>query len=153
MDKVENKKIVKIGIVVRDIEDVAKRYAELFDVPVPAVRVPDPSKPPMEGTYKNYRGENNRILLKSCIVDMEPIYLEIVEPFDDTPSPWLDHLEKFGPSVCFISFYIHGFKMHQDLMGKCGYPLAFVEEKGFERYAYFDTQDKLGVMIEFKEQD
>ena len=29
--------------------------------------------------------------------------------------------------------------------------MSFLEEKIFERYAYFETQDKLGVTLEFKE--
>ena len=36
-------------------------------------------------------------------------------------------------------------------MEKGGYPMSFVEEKMFERYAYFETQGKLGVTVEFKE--
>ncbi|HEY5465549.1 MAG TPA: VOC family protein [Clostridia bacterium] len=153
MDKIDNKHIVKIGIVVRDIESVAKRYGALFQIDPPTVKTPDPTKIAAEGTYKLYHGENRKILLKSCIVNLDPIYLEIVEPYDDTPSPWLDYLNKFGPGVCFISFYIHDFEFHKDLMEKGGYPLAFIEEKGFERYAYFDTQEKLGVTIEMKERD
>jgi hypothetical protein len=151
MDRIDNKRIVKIGIVVHDIESVAKRYGALFSIEEPVVRMPDPDKKAAEGAYKLYHGENRRILLKSCLVDLDPVYLEIVEPFDDTPSPWRDYLDKFGPGVCFLSFYVDGFAFHQDLMEKGGYPLSFIEEKGFERYAYFDTQDKLGVTIELKE--
>lgn len=33
------------------------------------------------------------------------------------------------------------------------YPLFFEEEKGPERYAYFETLEKLGIMIELKERD
>ena len=159
MDKIGNKQIIKIGLVVRDIEAVAERYAALFQIEKPAVRIPAPGRPtaegtvPVSGTYKLYHGENRQILLKSCIVDMEPVYLEIVEPYDDTPSPWLDFLEKHGPGVCFLSFYIKDFAFHQNLMEQGGYPLSFVEEKGYERYGYFDTADKLGVMIELKEQE
>lgn len=36
-------------------------------------------------------------------------------------------------------------------MEKGGYPATFIEDKIFERYAYFDTQEKIGVTIEMKE--
>ena len=47
----------------------------------------------------------------------------MLEPYDDTPSPWKEHLDKFGNSVCFFSFYINGFRQEIDLMEKQGYPL------------------------------
>jgi hypothetical protein len=46
MEKLGSSKIVKIGIVVRDIEEVAKRYGELFHVEPPVVHYPDPAGSP-----------------------------------------------------------------------------------------------------------
>ena len=36
-------------------------------------------------------------------------------------------------------------------MERGGFPVNYIEEKGLERYAYFATQEKLGVMLELKE--
>lgn len=153
MDKLDSSEVIKIGIVCRDIEDTAARYAELFDVEVPPVRYPDPARVRPEGAYMHYKGENRRIMLKATHVNLSPIYLELIEPADDTPSPWLDHLNRFGTSICFLSFYIHGFRRDIDFMEEHGYREIFEEEKGPERYAYFDTLEKLGVMLELKERD
>jgi len=153
MNKLGSKTVVKIGVVVRNIEEVARRYGELFDIEPPVVRVPDPNRVPAPGAYKRLRGEERKILLKSTHIDLDPIYLEVIEPFDDTPSPWLEHLEKYGPGVCFLSLYIDGFRQHIDLMESRGYPLFFEEEKGPERYAYFETLEKLGITLELKERD
>lgn len=151
-NKTGRDRIVKIGIVVDNIEEAAKHYNAIFDLKEEAVvRYPDPNKVPKEGAYKKMRGKTVNPKLKSLIVNLEPIYLEVLEPADDEPSPWREYLEKYGPGVCFISFYIDGFEEQIDLMEKGGYPMSFVEEKVFERYAYFDTQDKLGVTVEFKE--
>ena len=49
MDKLDSSEVIKIGIVCRDIEDTAARYAELFDVEVPPVRYPDPARVRPEG--------------------------------------------------------------------------------------------------------
>lgn len=153
MEKINSNKIVKLGIVVDNIEAVAKRYNELFHLKEKAVvRYPDPNKAKNPKAYKKYLGQKVDAKLKSCIVNLHPIYLEIVEPFDETPSPWLDYLKRHGSGVCFLSFYVDGFKEQIDFMEKGGYPLSFVEEKGFERYAYFNTQDKIGMTIELKEQ-
>lgn len=153
MEKLNSNEIIKIGVVVRDIEQVAKRYAELFDVPTPEVHYPDPSRVYPPEAYKRFRGQEYKIMLKYTHINLSPIYLEILEPFDDTPSPWLEHLNKFGNSICFLSFYIHGFQKQIDLMENQGYPMIFEEEKGHERYAYFDTLEKLGITLELKERD
>ncbi|MFA9380364.1 MAG: hypothetical protein ACERKO_04815 [Acetanaerobacterium sp.] len=153
MEKLESSNIVKIGVVVRNIEDVAKRYGDLFNIEPPVVNYPDPNRKPAENAYKRFRGKDYHIMLKSTHINLDPVYLEILEPYDDTPSPWLEHLEKFGPSICFLSFYINGFRQQIDIMGQQGYPMIFEEEKGFERYAYFDTLEKLGITLELKERD
>jgi len=153
-DKLGSNQIVKIGIVVNNIEDVAKHYNEIFDLSEAAVvRYPNPNKMPQEGAYREYKGVRVNPKLKSCIVNLDPVYLEILEPADEEPSMWRDYLKKHGSGVCFISFYVNGFEQQIDFMEKGGYPLSFVEDKIFERYAYFDTQDKLGVTIEVKERE
>ena len=154
MDKLSTSNIIKIGIVTNDVADTAARYSRLFNLKKePAVNTPDPNKPKVPGTYKRYKGKEYNPLLKWAIVELDPIYLEVIEPFDDTPSPWLDHLKRFGTSICFISFIVQGFRHEIDLMEKEGYKLNFEEEKGHERYAYFDTLEKLGLTIELKERD
>lgn len=154
MEKLSSSTIVKIGIVTKDIAGVVERYKRLFRLKEePVIHVPDSAspKPAVEGAYKRYRGKEYKILLKSAHIELEPVYLEILEPFDNTPSPWLDHLNKYGTSICFISFYVEGFRHEIDLMEREGYTQIFEEEKGPERYAYFDTLDKLGLTIELKE--
>ena len=154
MDKLSTSTIVKIGVVTDNIVDVVERYSRLFNLAeAPVVNVPDPAnpKPAAQGAYKRYKGKEYKILLKYAHIKLEPIYLEILEPFDDTPSPWLDHLKKYGTSICFVSFYVEGFRHEIDLMGREGYAQTFEEEKGHERYAYFDTLEKLGLTIELKE--
>lgn len=132
--KLGSNKIVKIGVVVDNIEAAAKHYTELFDLPEKlTVNYPDPNKIPVQGAYKKFHGESVQPKLKSFLVNLEPIYLEVIEPFDETPSPWLDYLRKYGAGVCFISFYIDGFEQQIDFMEKGGYPMSFVEEKVFER--------------------
>ena len=150
-EKLGSSEVIKLGIVCSDIEETARRYAQLFDVEVPPVRYPDPNRVIPENAYQEYNGVRRRIRLKATHVNLTPVYLELLEPDDDTPSPWLDHLNKYGTSVCFLSFYINGFRKQIDLMEGQGYKKIFEEEKGPERYAYFDTAATLGIMLELKE--
>ena len=45
MDKFPSTNIVKIGIVVKDIEKAVKKYAAIFNVPLPEIRYPQERKP------------------------------------------------------------------------------------------------------------
>ncbi len=147
-----SREIVKVGIVVDDIEKAAEYYQKIFRFETaPAVRLPDPTKKPDPRAYRLLRGEKTDPRLKCCIVPLGPVYLEVIEPYPDQPSPWLEYLQKHGPGVCFLSFYVDGFERTLDFMKENGAPAFFVEEKGFERYAYFETQKLLGVTLEAKE--
>lgn len=152
MEKISSNRIIKVGIVTGNADKTYEAFTTLFKTLPPY----DSDKAP-EGDfdhlkYKRYQDQpaDNTPLKVRCVY-LEPIYFEIVEPLGEAKSPWHDHLKQFGTSVCFIALYINGFQQHIDLMGKQGFPLVFEEEKGFERYAYFDTMKTLGFMLEMKE--
>lgn len=152
MEKISTSRVVKIGIVSSDAEATANRLGQLFDA-VPeydASTVPD--APSSRARYKRYHGKPvEETPMKVRMFYIEPVYFEIIQPLGDAPSPWRDHLAAYGTSVCFLSFYIDGFERHLDFMNRQGYPLLFEEEKGYERYAYFDTMKTLGFTLEMKE--
>lgn len=152
MEKISSNRIIKIGIVSRDADETCAALEKIF-----ATLPPYDNDAAPEGDFdrfkrKEYLGQpvQNTPLKVRCVY-LEPIYFEIVEPLGDAKSPWHDHLKQYGASVCFIAFYINGFEQHIDFMGKAGFPLIFEEEKGFERYAYFDTMKTLGFLLEMKE--
>ena len=90
--------------------------------------------------------------MKVISVYTENFWFELIEPVGDTPSPWRDHLDKHGTSVCFTSIHIDsGFEHDTALLEGLGYPVTWIQDKGYERYAYFDTLDKLGLLVEVKE--
>ena len=152
MDRISSNRIIKIGIVTADAEATAMALTDMFEPAAPYDSHEPPQVPYSKERYQLYRGEPaSGIQMKVRLVYLEPVYFEIVQPIGDASSPWHDHFKKYGTSVCFISFYIEGFKQQIDFMNKQGFPLIFEEEKGFERYAYFDTLSKLGFTLEMKE--
>ena len=154
MDKMSLGRVVKIGIVTEDVDKTAADLESILTT-VPAYdHGPDvdTDKYTAEDKYRRYKGAPaGDIHMKVRVVNSEPVYFELIQPVGDAQSPWHDHLKKYGTSVCFISFYINGFEQHIDMMNKAGFPLLFEEEKGFERYAYFDTMQALGFTLEMKE--
>ena len=152
IEKLGSNHIMKLGLVVRDIEEAAAYYEKTFQLEEPLI-IHDQAarKNPHPRTYRKLQGMDVNPAMRWFIVDLTPIYLQVIQPCDDTPSPWLDYLKEQGPGVCFLSFCIDDFEEHIDFMERGGFPVNYIEEKGLERYAYFATQEKLGVMLELKE--
>lgn len=152
MEKISSNHIVKVGIVTHDAEATYQAFQSLFETLPPYDGDEAPAGNFDHLKFKEYKGQPAESTpLKVRCVFLDPIYFEIVEPLGEAQSPWHEHLLEHGTSVCFIALYINGFEQHIDLMGKKGYPLIFQEEKGFERYAYFDTLKALGFTLEMKE--
>ncbi len=154
MRTLSNSRVVKIGIVTPDAEQTAARFRAIFPAgPAPASQTED--HPPFTvEPYTEYRGRRvpGRVKLKVQHVYTENFWFEIIEPVGDEPNPWRDHLEKHGTSVCFTSIYVEsGFDDELATLAALGYSTTWVEDKGFERYAYVDTTADLGLLLEVKE--
>jgi hypothetical protein len=161
MEKFPTNSIVKIGIVVRDIEKTVKAYADLFDVKVSEIRQAKPAGPlPTEPLVPGgkvpstvFRGKKGMDRIKTATISMEPIYIELAQPVDDF-GPWHEWLEKNGPGVYWIATEApSGFGEVEELMARKGMPIYHRTEKGAQRYGYFETAEQLGVTLEFKEID
>jgi hypothetical protein len=147
--------MIKIGIVVRDVEKAAQAYADLFDIPVPVVKQPREWKQvPGEKTPGTvFRGKQGYDKIKTAQIKLEPIYIELIEPVDDF-GPWHEFMEQHGPGVFFMATEApSGFGDVEALMAAKGMPIFHKTEKGTQRYGYFDTAEKLGITLEFKEID
>ncbi|MDR0592461.1 MAG: hypothetical protein LBG60_04215 [Bifidobacteriaceae bacterium] len=144
-------RIVKLGIVTADAAATANAYRSIFPTaPAP----PEPPIPPFSARpHRCYRGEPaGKIPLRVEHVFTENLWFEIIEPVGDAPSPWKDHLDRHGASVCFASVEtFDGFEDRAEAMNQAGFATLYVEEKGFERYAYFDTASTTGLLVEIKD--
>jgi hypothetical protein len=161
MEKFPTNHIVKIGIVVRDIEKAVKSYAALFDIPLPEIRParpagPPPVEPEVPGgkvPYTIFRDKKGVARIKTAKIMLEPIYIELAQPVDDF-GPWHEYLEKHGPGVFFMSAEAPGgFAGVEEMMARKGMPIFHKTEKGTERYGYFETMEQLGITLEYKEID
>ena len=161
MDKFPTKRIVKIGIVVKDIEKTVKEYANLFDIPVPSIRPARPAgSPPTEfgvtgskvpGTV--FRGKKGIDRIKTAVIPLDPIYIELAQPVDDF-GPWHEFLKNHGEGPFWMAAEAaNGFSEVEEMMARKGMPIFHKTEKGTQRYGYFDTWKQLGITLEFKEID
>lgn len=152
MDKISTNQIVKIGIVVSDIEQAVAHYSALFNIPAPEIRTPNPNAVPPPNASTWYRGADRAAKCRTAVIRLEPIYIELIEPLEGA-SPWSEFKQAHGQGVHYLAFNIEGFQDHIDLLNASGMPVYYKQDKGKERYAYFETADQLGVTLEFKEID
>lgn len=149
MEHIDNANLIKIGIIVNDIEAAIDKYCKLFNIPKPHIQIPDAEDRTDQFTERNYtiyRGEKRDTKTKFANLQMGPVTVELMEPFDG-PSPWNEYKQKHGQGVHFITFNVDDFEEHLAFLESQGLPLVHKGEYGSGRYAYVDSEDQLGVTL------
>jgi methylmalonyl-CoA/ethylmalonyl-CoA epimerase len=151
MQHIGNKSVVKIVLVVSDIEKKVDTFASLFGIERPRVVL---SSPPAPGSkaFTDFRGDHVSAPVKMTTFQMGPIGVELLEPLDDK-SPWAEHLRKRGEGIFSVVWEVEGFEDHIEMMGKRGLPLYHLGEYGSGRYAYFETLSALGITLGLQNKD
>jgi methylmalonyl-CoA/ethylmalonyl-CoA epimerase len=144
-----NKKMVQVAIIVRDAEASAKRWADLLGVEVPKAGVSEPAT-----TAKTmYRGKPTEGRVKMVFFELENLSLELLEPVGG-PSIWREVLEEKGECIHHIAFQVEGMDGQIANLEKKGMGLTQRggwTEGGSGCYAYFDSEERLGVILELLE--
>ena len=76
MGIVDGKTICQVALVVKNIEETAKAYAELFGVDVPDVF----TVPPESEAHTKFKGQPTNTRAKLAVFDLGQVVLEITEP-------------------------------------------------------------------------
>ena len=87
-----------VGIVVRNIDAVAKAYADVFGLPVPAVQEEQGIVFPADFTG------DREASVKTALLALNGVSVELIQPMGGA-SPWRDHLDKYGESMHHISYH------------------------------------------------
>lgn len=148
---ISDRKIIQIGIIVRDLEQAKAQMARFLQVPVPA------SVPSGEYavTRTVYRGKPAPLAqCHMAFFDFEGLQVELIEP-NEAPSVWRDHLERSGEGIHHIAFGVRGM---DEAIGRCeewGMKLEQRGEyrRGNGRYAYLNALEQLGFFVELLESD
>ena len=143
-----NTLVTQVGIVVKDIEATARAWSQLLGLPMPAIRVTDP----VEQAQTEYRGERTPARARLAFFPLGQVTVELIEPLGG-PSTWKEHLDARGESVHHIAFEVQGMKDTLAYLAASDVPLLQKGEYTGGRYAYVDSADKLGVVLELLEND
>jgi methylmalonyl-CoA/ethylmalonyl-CoA epimerase len=127
-----------VGVIVRDVDQAAKDYADLFGLPVPRTReVPDVSFP---ADFTGDRAAHPKVAL----IQLANISIESLQPIGGA-SPWRNHLERFSEGLHHIAFGVPDVGKavaHLErfggthVMGTAGYPEAYVDMKAILGFTF-----------------
>jgi catechol 2,3-dioxygenase-like lactoylglutathione lyase family enzyme len=138
--------ICQIGLVVRDIEQTARVYADLFGMDIPNIIITDPE----EIAHTKFRDAPTSARAKLAFFRMGDISLELIEPVGE-PSTWKEFLDEHGEGVHHIAFQIEG--MERVLTFLAGKGISAIQRGDYTggRYAYVDSASSLGMILELLE--
>ena len=146
---VPEKRMLHIGIVVRDIEKSRERWMKFLGLD----KTPDIQT--ATGDAKNpteYRGHPSTAQAKLVFMNLDNLQVELIEPIGDTPSHWREFLESKGEGVHHIAFAVKGMgEAYLENYAEAGYPTAQHGGWATGEYGYMDTAEALGVTVELIE--
>jgi methylmalonyl-CoA/ethylmalonyl-CoA epimerase len=139
------KKVVQVGIWVRDIEAASKHWAAVLGMPVPAIRTTRPGHEVKE----SYRGKPSEGQVKLTFFELGQVVIELLQPVGEGTS-WKEFLDKKGEGVQHLGFQVVDPAKAQATLEKQGYPVMhqgrYDSDDG--TYTYFDSLKDLGVLVE-----
>jgi catechol 2,3-dioxygenase-like lactoylglutathione lyase family enzyme len=138
--------LAQVAIVVHNIDDAAKRYADILGMPVPQVIA---TAPGLE-VNQTYLGQPSDAQAKLAFFDVGQVQIELIEPMGGA-STWQDVLDRKGEGVHHIAFWVEGMQKSVDFLKARGIAMIQRGDMGEGQYAYFDSEGQLGVTLELLE--
>jgi methylmalonyl-CoA/ethylmalonyl-CoA epimerase len=138
--------LAQVAIVVHNIEEAAKRYADILGLPVPE---PSVTAPGLE-VNQTYRGAPSDARAKLAFFSVGQVQIELIEPLGGA-STWQEVLDRKGECVHHIAFWVEGMQKSVNFLKSRGIPMIQRGDMGEGQYAYFDAEAQLGVTLELLE--
>ena len=148
MNKLDSKTVVQIGIIVKDAEKTASRYAEVFGIPKPAiVTIADDSF-----AKTKYHNQSSSAKGKAAFFDLGAVQVEIIEPVG-APSTWEEFLRTKGEGLHHIAIRTNDMEAAKQFLGSKG--METIQSGGWNggQYAYIDSAKQLGTILELLHND
>lgn len=147
--KIMTDKVMQIAILCRDIEKTTAAWADFLGVDMPKII----TTAPYEETQAIYRGEPCKARIYQSFFSFNNVQFELISPMDDTPSVWLEYLEKNGEGLHHIAFGVKNMNAVCAELDSKGMPAVARGEYKGGRYAYIDSCPSLTLMLELLEND
>ena len=121
------KQAVHVAVVVDDIQSVLENYCRLFQMEMPA-------------------------RAKQGFLRFGNLRVEFLEP-DEKDSTWREYLDKHGNIVHHVAFDVEDMDEAVSVLVSQGMPVVQDGSYNGGKYAYVESENKLGVMLELLQND
>jgi len=138
-----NLKVEQLGFVFRDIEKQAKIFETLFNVPKFAIL-------PENTEIVKYRGKDVEMTNKIARSRQFNTQIELIQHISGE-SIYKEFLDKGREGLHHISFFIENIEAYIEFFENLGFEVINSGSIGKQVYAYFDTEEKLGIILEVQE--
>jgi 4-hydroxyphenylpyruvate dioxygenase-like putative hemolysin len=138
-----NLKVDQLGFVYKDIEKQAKIFESLFNVPKFAI-LPETTE------IVKYRGKDGEVNTKIAISRQFNTQIELIQPISGE-SIHKEFLDKGREGLHHISFYVENIETYIKFFEEQGLEMVYYGSIGKQVYAYFDTEEALGMFLEVQE--
>jgi hypothetical protein len=148
LDKVQLKRAVQIGVVVKDLEQTTRLLGSLFGLgPFQFIEWPDN---PDSKYY--YRGTEERIKNRLAFLQVGPLELELIQLLEGDRNGFRDFLKQKGGGIHHILFEVDDIDAVTTALSRDGISVlqSGTGIRPGTRWALLDTQDLVGFFIELR---
>jgi len=138
-----NLKVAQLGFVYKDIEKQAKIFETLFNVPKFAI-IPETTE------IVKYRGKEVEVHIKLAISRQFKAQIELIQHISGE-CIYKEFLDQGREGLHHISLFIENIEAYIEYFEKQGLEMIYSGSLGKQVYAYFDTEDTLGMLLEIQE--
>jgi methylmalonyl-CoA/ethylmalonyl-CoA epimerase len=143
------RKILQVGIVVRDSEATARCYWEQFGIGPWRFYTVDPTNTP----HMRLRGRPVEHSFRAALATIGDITLELIEPLKGR-SVYSEHLEAHGEGLHHLAFAVDEYESARNHLENSGFTeLQAGRPYDVNDYCYFDTAGVLGFVTELYSKD
>jgi methylmalonyl-CoA/ethylmalonyl-CoA epimerase len=140
--------LCQVGLVVHDIEATARKFADVFGLPMPNIL----ETPGYDRSKTIIDGGPSEATAKLAFFQTGQMVVELIQP-DEKSSVWRDFLDTHGEGLHHIAFRVEDTKATEQAMAAKGMKTLqqglYVDGSGM--YTYIDSGPQLGAIIELLE--
>jgi len=142
--------INQVALFVEDLDEAVRRYWERFGIG--PWRIYTYQRPLLK--EMTYRGRPQDYRMRLALAQMGDMMLELIQPLSDE-NVYTEHLREKGPGLHHVGVVVPSVDAAVAEAAKSGIPVLQSGRghglKGDGAFAYMDTQDLLGMIVEFIE--
>ena len=137
-----------ICVIVKDIRNAMEKYQRFLGVEAP--RLKKTCEP--EVAKVEYLEKPTDAVAWQTFFTIGSVRVELIEP-DEHPSTWKSFLEEHGEGFHHISYVVKDLEKELERFREAGMGVCQRGNYNGGRYAYLDTENEIGIMLELRQND